>query len=434
MRRFVIGALIAAAIVAFVLALPEPKDPAQPGVAGGATPSFAIRNVRVFDGERALTGQNVIVRDGRIATIDATVALPPDLLVVDGAGKTLLPGFIDAHTHSYGSALQDALQFGVTTSLDMFSTPTVLRDHLPQRDSLARTATADLYSAGFLATAPMGHGTQFGIEVPTIKSAIDVPAWVDARVAEGSDYIKMAYEPGIPWVMSSIDESTVRALVAAAHARDKLAVAHISRLRPAKEALLAGVDGLVHVFGDQPVDDDFIELATRSCAFVTPTLSVVAGIEGSAESQRFASDPRVRARLSASQRSTLIGEWAPRLSNYRLEHAFGAVAKLHAAGVDILAGSDAPNPGTAHGASLHHELELLVRAGLSPATALAGATSVPAKRYRLSDRGRIEVGRRADLLLVGGNPIENILDTRNIEQVWKNGYAVALRPAGELKP
>jgi imidazolonepropionase-like amidohydrolase len=65
---------------------------------------------------------------------------------------------------------------------------------------------------------------------------------------------------------------------------------------------------------------------------------------------------------------------------------------------------------------------------------LAGATSVPAKRYHLSDRGRIEVGRRADLLLVGGNPIENILDTRNIEQVWKNGYAVALRPAGELKP
>ena len=87
----------------------------------------------------------------------------------------------------------------------------------------------------------------------------------------------------------------------------------------------------------------------------------------------------------------------------------------------ILAGTDSPNPGTAHGASIHRELELLVRSGLTPPEALASATSVPAAAFHLADRGVIAPGKRADLLLVKGDPTEDITATRDIVSVWKLG-------------
>ena len=90
----------------------------------------------------------------------------------------------------------------------------------------------------------------------------------------------------------------------------------------------------------------------------------------------------------------------------------------------ILAGTDAINPGTAHGASIHRELELLVAAGLSPSEALAAATSVPASIFGLSGRGRIAPGARADLVLVDGDPTTDIKATRRIVGVWKQGRAI----------
>lgn len=98
--------------------------------------------------------------------------------------------------------------------------------------------------------------------------------------------------------------------------------------------------------------------------------------------------------------------------------------QLIQAHVPILAGTDAPLPGTTYGASLHSELELLVREGLTPSQALAAATSLPAQSFRLNDRGRIRPGVRADLLLVEGDPTKNILATRNIVTVWKRGVRV----------
>src|SRR5699024_6649191 len=97
------------------------------------------------------------------------------------------------------------------------------------------------------------------------------------------------------------------------------------------------------------------------------------------------------------------------------------VRMLHEAGVRILAGTDAPNPGTAFGASMHAELELLTNAGLTPSEALAAATSVNAAAFGLGDRGRIEPGLVADLLLVEGDPTQEITATRNIVAVYKRG-------------
>jgi len=103
------------------------------------------------------------------------------------------------------------------------------------------------------------------------------------------------------------------------------------------------------------------------------------------------------------------------------DYALAAVRALRAEGVPILAGTDAPNPGTAHGASMHREMELLVKAGLTPAEALAAATSRPARTFGLTDRGRIAAGLRADLLLVKGDPTQDITATRDIVAVWKTG-------------
>ena len=101
-----------------------------------------------------------------------------------------------------------------------------------------------------------------------------------------------------------------------------------------------------------------------------------------------------------------------------------SIGSLAAAGVPILAGTDAPNAGTAFGASLHHEMQLLVDSGLSPTQALAAATSLPARYFGLSDRGRIAAGLRADLCLVQGDPSHNIKCTRDIVQVWKAGQPI----------
>ena len=98
-----------------------------------------------------------------------------------------------------------------------------------------------------------------------------------------------------------------------------------------------------------------------------------------------------------------------------------SLKRLAERGVPVLAGSDPPNAGTAFGASVHRELELMVAAGLSPIAALRAATSVPARVFDLNDRGRIAPGLRADLLLVEGDPTSDIVATRNIARIWKQG-------------
>ncbi len=433
-RGPVLVAGVALALAGFFFALPEPGDEraAPPGS------GFVLRDVRVFDGERVIERATVVVREGRIAAVGPDVAAPSGLAAIDGQGRTLLPGLIDAHVHTWGDGLAETINFGVTTVLDMFSDPGPHQVLRRTRDSLAPRAHADKFSAGALATAPGGHGTQFGVKVPTLTTPAEAPAWVDARLAEGSDFIKIVYEPrtaeGLGPPFPSLDRATMAAVIAATQARQRLAVVHMSRLVPAHEALESGADGLVHVHVDRVADEALVQLARERRAFVIPALAVIAGFDPTPppagqprEPQRFAADPAVRPFLTPDQRRVLETAPTSKLVMFRLDTALASVRALHAGGVEILAGSDSPNPGTAHGASLHHELELLVRAGLTPIEALRAATSAPARRFGLSDRGRIAPGQRADLLLVAGDPTADVRATRAIERIWKNGAAVQRR-------
>ncbi|HEY2291136.1 MAG TPA: amidohydrolase family protein [Thermoanaerobaculia bacterium] len=390
----------------------------------------AITNVRIFDGTRVIPQGTVVFQGDRIAAAGEHVLPPRGAEVIDGTGMTLLPGFIDGHTHAWGDVLERALVFGVTTELDMFTTPAFAKQMREEQAKTGAPGRADLYSAGYLATAPGGHGTEYGIPVPTLTKPEEAQAWVDARVAEGSDYIKIILEDGSPYgrQIPTLDKATLTAVVRAAHQRGKLAVVHVSTEDAAKEAIEAGADGLVHIFTDRAPEPGFANLVKKHKAFVTPTLTVVESTTGTPSGKALADDPRLAPYLKADEAANLRRGFPSHKLDF--QNALAAVRQLAKAGVPILAGTDAPNPGTAHGASLHRELELLVSAGLSPTAALAAATSTPARIFGLQDRGRIAPGLRADLVLVKGDPTTDITATRDIQRIWKGGHEAA-RPRPE---
>ncbi len=403
---------------------------AMPGLA-----QTAIRDVRVFDGENVLERATVVWADGYIQSVAEHAVIPPGYSIIDGQGKTLLPALIDAHTHNYGDAERDALRFGVATELELMGHAVRLPDYKAQRADISQHTRADVWSSGAALTAPHGHGTQFGFPVPVLAAGDDVAGFVAARVGEGSDVVKLIVEDmhtfASPVRLPTLNAQQVAEGIAAAKAQGRLAIVHVSAEADALTALKAGASGLAHVFVDRIASDALLAAARAADAFVIPTLSVLASVQGSDEGVALAQVPHFAARLSAAQRSQLQARYPRRagLPDNLLANAKASVRRLHQAGVAILAGTDAGNPGTAHGVSMHGEMALLVQAGLSPQQALRAATSLPAARLGMRDRGRIAPGLRADLLLVEGAPDRQIEDTRRIVAVWKNGHEVNMAAA-----
>ncbi len=386
-----------------------------------------IKDVRVFDGEQTHEQRSVLIDGNRIVEDDFQGEDPADARIVTCEDCTLLPGFFDAHVHAY-AGIDDALLFGVTTMLDMFTLPAATQQSRARTAAHDNRGEADLHSAGILATAPGGHGTQFGIEVPTITAAEEAPAWVSARIAEGSDYIKIIVEGGgeeIGRALPTLNQQTVTALVEAAHSHGKLAVVHTQNSDAARIAVKAGADGLVHFFADEPVDDALLTAMREQNIFVSPTYAVFESFAGRAGSAALMEGPAFQGLLHR----TTVASLQPSAQSDRIETFAPAmeanIAALRDAGITILAGSDSPNPGTWFGVSLHRELELLVQSGLSPQEALIAATSAPADAYRIKDHGRIADGAFADLLLVRGDPTQDITATQAIVEVWKDGQSVA---------
>jgi imidazolonepropionase-like amidohydrolase len=393
----------------------------------GRSELLAFRNVRVFDGEKTHKHVTVVVENGRIKHMGADLRIPVGAHVIGGEGQTLLPGMIDSHVHIGPGGLRRALMFGVTTELTMDDDPELVATFKQEQLEGSAQNYADFFSAGWAATSPGGHGTQFSSNHATLDREEDADAFVKSRVDEGSDYIKIIYpggssERGPGWT-PQITEPTMRAVVAAAHRHGKLALVHINTLEAAKEVAEAGADGLAHIFTDKVVDEELTKLIIEKGMFVIPTFTVYEGMWGSSPwGAHLASDPRVSSYLAPNEigyLSTHGGKenqrW-PKLWSNMVE----SVQILHQKGVPILAGTDV---WALEGVCLHRELESLVLAGLNPEEALASATSVPADIFGLEGRGRIIPGARADLVLVRGNPTIDITATRDIVGVWKFGVA-----------
>jgi len=385
--------------------------------------SFVIRKARVFDGHKVLEQADVWVEDGKIKAVGKDLKVSSDVKTIDAAGDTLLPGLLDSHTHAWGDALKEAEIFGVTTELDMFTDVKYMQQTRKEQAEGKDLDLADLRSAGTLATAPGGHGTEYGIQIPTLSSPGEAQAWVDARIAEGSDYIKIVVDDASAYGghRPTLDNATLKAVIDAAHKRGKLAVVHIGTQKDARNIIEAGADGLAHLFADSAPAPDFAKVVAAHHAFVVPTLTVLESVSGAASGQYLSTDPRLAPYLTSDDIGNLKRSF-PKFSTAPDEkYAEQTIAQLKAVHVPVLAGTDAPNPGTSHGVSIHRELELLVRSGLTPQEALAAATSVPAAVFHLDDRGVIAPGKRADLVLVKGDPMQDITATRDIVSVWKLG-------------
>ena len=352
--------------------------------------SFVITNVRLVDGGRLSLRTSVTVENGLIAAVGEDATRLASSQVIDGAGGVLLPGLIDAHVHLDGPGRLDLLAgYGVTTALDMAS--------VPEETSALRglPGTTDIRSAGIPAIAPGSLHAHFpGVGARGLIGGPDeAQKFVADRIAEGSDYIKIVI--GSP--LADHEQATIDALVAAAHSAGKLVVAHASSVESVAKAQLAGADVLTHAPLDGVLPAAAAEQAREAGRVVIPTLTMMAGI---------------------------VANIAPPGADYA--HARASVAELHAAGVPVLAGTDAnqtagtPSP-VAHGPGLHDELALLVDAGLTAAEALDAATSRPATYFGLTDRGTMESGRRADLVLIDGDPLADIRATRSIRHVWCGG-------------
>jgi imidazolonepropionase-like amidohydrolase len=385
---------------------------------------FVIRNVRIFDGSRVIPTGDVWVSNGVIAAVGPRLATPAMAQVIDGMGRTLLPGLIEAHCHTMGMRrfLKSALALGVTTEIDMGSAPD-FADQIEQEQAEGNALDlADLRSSRTQPTAPDAHGTEYGIPVPTISSPEEAQALIDKLLAEGADFIgEVVYDDGSEYGLQlpTLTKETLRAVIEAAHRRGTIAVVHTLSLQGAKDSIAVGADGLAHLFADHPADEEFFALAAEHRPFVIPTLSLLASIAGVSAGPSLAADPRLEPYLSPEAIADL--HTAVPQQHGDLRYAQETARRLKAEGIAILAGTDGHNPGTTHGASLLHELQLLVDAGLTPAEALAAATSVNAAAFGLDDRGQITPGRRADLLLVDGDPTANIADIANTVAVWKLG-------------
>ncbi|KAI9830816.1 MAG: hypothetical protein M1819_005341 [Sarea resinae] len=344
----------------------------------------ALINVRVFDGYRLLDPGTVVIDGDRIG-FDSTGAY-----VVDGHGGVLLPGLIDAHAHiSAVEQLTEMRNYGVTTVMDMECFPPSLLAQL--REKAGQNGLTDLLSAGVAATYHRAGFPPLG----NVETAADAPQWVADRVSEGSDYIKVIAEnlPSDP----KIDPAVINAVVASAHQLGKLTVAHATSMPGWKVAHDAQVNMITHVPLSGRIEGEMVSNIASGQRCVIPTLTMMEAL--------------------AKKMGALSADY---------NNARHSVRNLHEAHIPILAGTDAnttPNApaAPAHGETLHHELELLVNAGLSTVDALRAATILPAQKFGLWDRGLICPGKRADLLLVSGDPIKDIRATRSIQQVWVAG-------------
>lgn len=349
--------------------------------------SSVLRGVRVYRDGLFGDPENLVI-DGSVIGTDATSALDVE------SGGYLIPGLIDCHVHVEGlDTLKTLALSGITTALDMANPMSKLA---PLRGV---PGVADMRAAGVAATSPTSTHAQRMHAGPIVfvASPADADAWVAARIDEGADYIKIVID------LPGFDQQTVDALVASAHSRGRKVVAHASRSDAVAMAQAAGVDILTHAPLDRPIDASQAASLVAMGATIVPTLTMMEGL------------------VDGLKRAGMPGPV--------YEPARASVAAVHDAGMPILAGTDANATPAApssppFGESMHHELELLVGAGLSPAEALNAATSLPADHFDLGERGRILPGLRADLVLLEHDPLADISATRSVRGVWVAGQRI----------
>lgn len=422
--------LASTAAIPLIAACGSPPDPGPAAAedghdAGSVGGDLLITGAVVFDGERFTEHDSVIVRGGLVAEIGR--GLTADLPPFDAAGRVLLPGLIDAHTHRSGTNAHAGLRFGVTAMLDMYGSISIGRD---ERADLASRTRADVWWAGWGLTVPQGHPTQWFPSAPTVTAASEVDGFVADRVAEGSDYLKILLQRN--GTAASLDQEAANAGVEAAHGHGMLAVAHVGDWGDALVAAKAGVDVLVHLPVDAVPDQEALELLAKRGTPVVATLTVASSGRCEHDPSAFLDDPEIAERLDAGQRAE-AGSTPDFCDSVDLtwwrEATAASFAAIRDAGLPLLVGTDNGNVPVVTGVSMYHEMAMFAEQGMPVEEVLAGATSATADAFGLDERGRIAVDRRGDLVLLEATAPAEVIGTYGVAAVWKNGHAVDLDPA-----
>ncbi len=445
------------------LALPTPGPWAQAplqALGTGAVPgqgaenSMVISNVAVFDARtrQHRRGQSVLVRGDRILAVGpaAGFAVPDGARVLDGTGKYLIPGLIDAHVHTThvlhaagmtgDAVLPLYLQYGVTS---VRSTG----DQLPAQRLLQRMSDAEpgKYPRLFMCS-PLIDGAP--VRHPDTGWTLTDPAEVRPFVAQ-----MKAWDVATLKLYIGVTREIGQRVIAEGHAQGMRVAGHLQRYHPA-EAAADGIDVLEHIYtvADfvREVPDDrysfrpesaatqrLIETLVRHGTAVDPTLMVFWGALFFPDDLAVTEHPDnaiVPARLREWWRGDNLARSAalrdiPMERRRRTFADYQAlVGMLHRAGVPILVGTDAPEPQVPPGASMHHEMELLVESGMSAGEVLAAATLGNARALQAEDRlGTVEPGRLADLVLLDADPLVSIGNTRRMSAVVRSGVVLISR-------
>ncbi len=419
MKKSLLFVVVVAVVALILYVLPTPAPQPAP-----YSNSFVLGPVHIFDGEQVINARYLEVKNGYITQLH-NQRPNSELPWINGEDKWLIPGLIDAHVHAWGDALEQQLQRGVTTVVDMFGSPEFLQLRQAKRSHTLYTKEADLYGAGLLMTAPNGHGTQFGINVPAMSSPEQASELVAQRVSGGSDFIKIVYTAATASYQHapSITKAELTAAIAATHAQHKLAVVHVHDYDSAVDAVAAGADGLVHSFFDQRISDQLLQAMVDNQVFVIPTMVVYEGmLRGTSNKQILLNNKDLH--VSSAARATINQSFNMNMPEEFWHNLLWTTAAMYEAGIPILAGSDAPNPNTAHGWSLIVEMILMEEAGMPLPSILSSATQNAATAFQLEKRARIAIGYKADLLLLNQSPLESLTTLLTPAAIWKNGFAM----------
>ena len=410
----------------------------QQAFAQAGASAVALTGARLIDGSGSEPIENavLVIENGRVAAVGPAqaVQIPDGATRVDVTGKTIVPGFVNAHGHvqveqNGDLPVRDDLlrrlrmyaSYGVTTVVSLGSGA---RDEaegvaLAADQRAGRADGARLYTSGRAAA---------GRTPEESRAAVD-------RLADlGVDVIKLRLN-GSP---NDPDFETFKAQVDQAHARGLRAAVHIFNLEDAQMALDAGIDVIGHSVRDQDVTPEFIAALEERNVYYVPTLTRDLSVFVYESTPEFFEDPFFL------RGESLYGEQIPMLTDpafqqrvredsnaqsikQALEQAQRNLGLLAAAGAPIAMGTDsgaAGSPGRWQGYFEHVELEMMVESGMTPMQALVAATSGAAGASGLDDVGTLEAGRIADFIVLDADPLEDIRNTREIDSVWMFGERV----------
>jgi imidazolonepropionase-like amidohydrolase len=385
--------------------------------------AFAIVGAKLVDATGAAPVENsvVIVRQGRISAIGGKV--PKGMAVIDAKGRTLLPGLWEMHIHASGVEFGPALlAAGITTARDCggeFDYLVASRDAVEKRGALGpRLLLAGLVDAGGLKA--FGH---VSAETPEEGRAV-----VDRYHRAGFEQIKL---------YTFLTPEVVKAIADEAHKLGMTVTGHVPQALNAFEGVEAGMDQINHLNyvsnmmrpsgGGRGAIDINSEPAQKAIQFFKDHHTVVDPTAGWGEMAGHSKDVDVATFEPGIAKAPFVldmkframgGTTTAEQMHTRMAQTLAVIGALHKGGVIIVPGSDTGLVGY----GLHRELELYVEAGMTPLEAIQAATIVSARAMKLDgDSGTVEVGKRADLILVEGDPLADIKDLRRVSKVVANG-------------